>query len=93
MLRVKISKNRRSGKNQRLEFMDLDIGEKVCISDFRLPCLLNECGFFAASKTLFHCLPVAWKTRRQRVEINECCQHIRSPNVACGKLVNNVLTD
>ena len=72
--------------------MNLYVWEKIYVANFRPPGLLNECGFFAAGKTLFHCLPVAGKTLRQRVKINQSCQHIRNPNVACGELVRNILT-
>src|ERR1700722_12452738 len=73
--------------------MHLNIGEKICATDIRLPRTFDVRGLWASSQTLCNCFLMAGKWRWQPIQVHESRKNIDGGDVISGKKIDYILAD
>ena len=73
--------------------MDLDVWEKVRVSDVSLPLQLDVRRPVASGEVLQVCFSGTWETRGQCIKVDQGGQHVPSLDVTCSELVKDVLAN
>src|SRR5579863_8412716 len=93
MLRIKVSKCRRTRENQRLELMHLDVREKIRVADVRFPSLFDAAGLLGPGQAAPRRSMMTGKKRRERVKAYQGGEDIGHIYVTSGKLIKDVFSN